>query len=74
MVALAAGVRRLLLTHLHPDADPELAASRAAGEHSGPVEVAQPGQVYDLTDFRWGTGSPAGARPGWRPRAAGTPG
>jgi ribonuclease BN (tRNA processing enzyme) len=52
MVAQLADVHRLLLTHLHPDADPEFAAAKAAEYCSGPVGVAQPGQVYDLSDCR----------------------
>ncbi len=44
--ATAAGARRLLLTHLHPDADPVAAAARARTTYAGPVDVAAPGEVY----------------------------
>jgi ribonuclease BN (tRNA processing enzyme) len=44
--AAASGARRLVLTHLHPSADPEGAADRARATYAGPVEVAAPGAVY----------------------------
>ena len=46
--AAAAGVRRLVLTHLPPWNDP--AVSLAAGEAAfdGPVEVARPGATYEV--------------------------
>lgn len=37
------GARKLVLTHLHPDADPERARRRAATVYPGPVEVAREG-------------------------------
>jgi ribonuclease BN (tRNA processing enzyme) len=40
-------VGRLVLTHLHPDADPLDAARSAAAVYGGQVDVAQPGDVFD---------------------------
>jgi ribonuclease BN (tRNA processing enzyme) len=40
--------RRLVLTHLHPDADPAAAIARAATEFAGPIEVAAPGNVFEV--------------------------
>jgi len=45
-IATAAGVRSLLLTHLHPGADPATAAARARTTFAGPVAVAAQGTVY----------------------------
>jgi ribonuclease BN (tRNA processing enzyme) len=45
-VAAAAGARRLVLTHLHPDADPARAGARARSTYAGPVDVAVPGAVF----------------------------
>lgn len=45
-VAGAAGARRLVLTHLHPDADPARARARARSAYAGPVDVALPGAVF----------------------------
>ncbi|MDQ6772737.1 MAG: MBL fold metallo-hydrolase [Candidatus Dormibacteraeota bacterium] len=45
-VAAAAEVRSLLLTHLHPDADPAAAAARARTRYAGPVAVAAQGMAY----------------------------
>lgn len=42
------GARRLVLTHLHPDADPEAARQRAAAVYPGPVEAAVEGAVLSL--------------------------
>lgn len=47
-VAATAGARRLVLTHLHPDADPARALSRARSSYPGPVDVAVSGAVYAL--------------------------
>ncbi|MGW0520465.1 MBL fold metallo-hydrolase [Crossiella sp. NPDC003009] len=41
--------RRLVLTHLHPGADPEAARARAAGAYRGPVEVARQGAVFQTS-------------------------
>jgi hypothetical protein len=38
----------LVLTHPHPDADPAIAATRAATEFSGPIDVAAPGRVFEV--------------------------
>lgn len=46
--ASAGGARLLVLTHLHPDADPAFAKARAGTEFSGPIEVAEQGRVFDL--------------------------
>jgi ribonuclease BN (tRNA processing enzyme) len=47
--AAAAGSARLLvLTHLHPQADPAAAVARAATQFPGPIEVAEPGRVFRL--------------------------
>jgi ribonuclease BN (tRNA processing enzyme) len=45
-IAAASDAARLLLTHLHPDADPAAAAARARTAFAGPVDVARPGEVY----------------------------
>ncbi|MGO1054701.1 MBL fold metallo-hydrolase [Crossiella sp. CA198] len=47
--ASAGGARRLVLTHLHPGADPGLARARAAAEYDGPIEVARPGAVFQTS-------------------------
>jgi ribonuclease BN (tRNA processing enzyme) len=57
-IASAARVRRLLLTHLHPDADPAAAVVRAGATYAGPVSVAQQGAAYDVAMF--GADPPAG--------------
>lgn len=44
----AAGARALMLTHLWPGNDPELAARDAAATFAGPVVVARDGLVVDL--------------------------
>jgi ribonuclease BN (tRNA processing enzyme) len=46
--AAAGGARRLVLTHLHPDADPVRAVARAATEFAGPIEVAEPGRIFEV--------------------------
>ena len=46
--ATRAGARSLLLTHLHPAADPGHARERAAGAFPGPVAVAGPGEGYEV--------------------------
>ena len=46
--AARAGARSLLLTHLHPAADPDQARERAAGAFPGPVAVAGPGEGYEV--------------------------
>jgi len=46
--AARAGARRLILTHLAPDYDPEESLAGAAGAFGGPVSLAAPGQVTDL--------------------------
>ena len=46
--AAAAGVGRLLLTHLWPDTDPDRARAVARSAYSGPVDVAVPHLVLDL--------------------------
>ena len=48
--AAAAGVRRLLLTHLPVWNDPGTAESDAAGAYAGPVEVARTAASYDVAD------------------------
>ncbi len=45
-IATEAGARSLLLTHLHPDADPSTAAARARTTYAGPVDVAAQGEVH----------------------------
>jgi ribonuclease BN (tRNA processing enzyme) len=51
-IAAAARVRSLLLTHLHPDADPTAAAARARTTYAGPVDVARQGTAYPVTSGR----------------------
>jgi ribonuclease BN (tRNA processing enzyme) len=46
--AARAGARSLVLTHLHPAADPNPARDRAAGAFPGPVAVAEPGASYEV--------------------------
>jgi ribonuclease BN (tRNA processing enzyme) len=47
--ALAAGVPRLLLTHLQPGTDPAAAKAAAAGEYDGELGIAVSGLVLDLS-------------------------
>jgi ribonuclease BN (tRNA processing enzyme) len=46
--AAAAGVRRLVLTHVPPWYDPEVARTEARAEWSGPVDLARAGATYDV--------------------------
>ena len=46
--AAAAGVGRLVLTHVPPWYDPEVARTEARAEWSGPVELARAGATYDV--------------------------
>ncbi len=46
--ATLGGTRLLVLTHLHPDADPDYARARAGAEFTGRIEVAEPGRVFEL--------------------------
>jgi ribonuclease BN (tRNA processing enzyme) len=46
--AAAAGVERLVLTHVPPWYDPEVARDEARQEWSGPVELARAGATYDV--------------------------
>lgn len=46
--ATAAGVSRLMLTHLWPGNSPDVAVQAAAAEYSGPLDVAQPGRIIEL--------------------------
>lgn len=46
--AARAGVGRLVLTHLWPGSDPDAALRAARESYRGPVDVARPGQVFDL--------------------------
>jgi ribonuclease BN (tRNA processing enzyme) len=46
--AAAAGVGRLVLTHLMPATDPDAAAAAARRSFAGPIDVARPGLVIDL--------------------------
>ena len=46
--ATAAGVRRLVVTHLPPWNDPEVARRDAAAAYHGPVDLAAPGSTYAL--------------------------
>jgi ribonuclease BN (tRNA processing enzyme) len=47
-VARAAGVGRLVLTHVPPWHDPAVALDEAEATYDGPVELARPGVVYEL--------------------------
>lgn len=46
--AAAAGVGRLVLTHLWPGTDVDAARSAARTSYAGPIDVAQPGLVIDI--------------------------
>jgi ribonuclease BN (tRNA processing enzyme) len=50
--AAAAGAARLVLTHLHPDAEPLVAAARARTTFTGPVDVARQGAVHQVSPNR----------------------
>jgi ribonuclease BN (tRNA processing enzyme) len=43
-----AQVARLVLTHIPGWVDPELVKNEAAAEFDGPIDIAQPGQVYRI--------------------------
>ena len=47
--AAKAGVGRLVLTHLPPWNDPERALAEAREVWAGPLDVARPGAVYELS-------------------------
>jgi ribonuclease BN (tRNA processing enzyme) len=47
-VATAAGVRRLVLTHIPPWHDREIILAEATPAYSGPVELARAGTVYEI--------------------------
>jgi ribonuclease BN (tRNA processing enzyme) len=47
--AARAGAGRLVLTHLQPGTDPAMARRAAAGVFPGPIDVAGPGLVLDLS-------------------------
>jgi ribonuclease BN (tRNA processing enzyme) len=46
--AVAADVRRLVLTHIPPWHDPQVALAEAKAVFAGPVELAAPGATYDI--------------------------
>jgi len=46
--AAAAGVGRLVLTHLPPWNDPAVSLAAGRATFDGPVEVARPGATYEL--------------------------
>ncbi|MFQ5557784.1 MAG: MBL fold metallo-hydrolase [Acidimicrobiales bacterium] len=46
--AAAAGVQRLVLTHLMPGSDPEAHRAEAATAYDGPIEVARPGMRVEV--------------------------
>ncbi len=46
--AVAADVGRLVLTHVPPWHDPEVAVAEARGVYDGPIELATPGATYDV--------------------------
>jgi ribonuclease BN (tRNA processing enzyme) len=48
-MAAAAGVKRLLLTHLRPGTDPEQARAMAQARFAGHVEVASEGAEYEVS-------------------------
>jgi ribonuclease BN (tRNA processing enzyme) len=47
-VAAAAGVHRLVLTHLQPWTDPEVVRAEAHAAYAGPVDLAAPGASWTL--------------------------
>ena len=47
-VAARVGVKRLLLTHIPPWYDPQIALTEAVAVYAGPVELARAGATYDL--------------------------
>jgi ribonuclease BN (tRNA processing enzyme) len=46
--ATEGGAKRLILTHVPPWYDPEVALAEAAAVYAGPIELARPGATYDL--------------------------
>jgi ribonuclease BN (tRNA processing enzyme) len=48
LVAHRARVRRLVLTHVPPWFDPEVALAEAVEVYDGPVELARPGATYEI--------------------------
>ena len=48
VAATQAGAKRLVLTHVPPWHDPEVALAEAVAVYSGPVELARAGATYDL--------------------------
>lgn len=46
--AARAGVRRLVITHIPPWHDPQVALAEATSVHRGPTELARPGASYDV--------------------------
>jgi ribonuclease BN (tRNA processing enzyme) len=46
--AAAAGVERLVLTHISDEHDAAAAVARAAGEFGGPIEIAAEGTTYEI--------------------------
>ncbi|MEM9202699.1 MAG: MBL fold metallo-hydrolase [Actinomycetota bacterium] len=48
VAARAAGVPRLVLTHLVPGSDPDAHRAEAEAAYGGPVEVALPGSVFTI--------------------------
>jgi ribonuclease BN (tRNA processing enzyme) len=49
LAAAAAGVRRLVLTHIPPWHDPQVAWAEARTTYDGPLELATPGATYHLS-------------------------
>ncbi|WP_166140194.1 MBL fold metallo-hydrolase [Nocardioides ochotonae] len=47
-VATRAGARRLVLTHIPPWHEPEVALTEAQGEYDGPIDLARAGATYEL--------------------------
>jgi ribonuclease BN (tRNA processing enzyme) len=50
--AARGAVGRLVLTHLHPDAEPAAARERAARVYRGPIDVAEPGLRVAVSTHR----------------------
>ncbi|WP_277869163.1 MBL fold metallo-hydrolase [Nocardioides houyundeii] len=48
-VATRAGVRRLVLTHVPPWHDPQVALNEAKQTYAGPSQLALAGDVYEIT-------------------------
>jgi ribonuclease BN (tRNA processing enzyme) len=47
-IAAAAGVKRVLLTHMTSWSDPDVTIAEAREQYTGPLEAAVPGGVYEL--------------------------